>query len=178
MLRGGAGGCGAWCCDLEGLVGAGEGGCGGGRGQMRASRAGGGRRSDSNSGGQPATELHGSVAVRHGRGDLFAYKAPRRTDRIGPVVRHHASGSKKKPKRKGPGNPRGSFEFGLSSKEPVVSRGAPKLYVKQRSEVVAQLERTGQGCSIMRVGRCCYASSGVAERSDAPSARSPEPSLL
>jgi hypothetical protein len=95
----------------------------------------------------PAAER--AVAVRSGRGDLFASKAPRHPGRIGPVVRDQGNGSRKS-KRKAKKKP--GFEYGLASKEPVVSRGAPKLSVKQRREVVAQLERTGQGCSISRVG--------------------------
>ena len=117
---------------------------------MRAGREGRGRKSGRWEEGR-TTALHGSVAVRHGRGELFASKPPRRPDRMGPVACSHGNGSMKS-RRKGSSQTRGSFEYGLSSKEPVVSQGAPRLSVKQRREVVAQLERTGQGCSITRIG--------------------------
>lgn len=107
----------------------------------------------------------GSVTVRHGQGELFASKPPRRADRIGPVGCDHAGGSRKA-KRNASKKPEGAFEYGLVSKEPVVSRGAVRLSVKQRREVVAQLERTGQGCSITRLGGYHHTTICIANGSD------------
>jgi hypothetical protein len=95
------------------------------------------------------------VTVRHGRGELHTHGrsvATRRGGGIGPVVCAHGGRLERKGGRNGARVGGGGFEYGLEAKEPVVSRGAPRLSVKQRLEVVAQLERTGQGCSITRIG--------------------------
>ena len=132
---------------------------------MRVGQAAGGKKVGGGRLRREAAELPGSVTVRHGPGELFASKPPRRADRIGPVVCGHGGGSRKA-KRNASKKFEGAFEYGLVSKEPVLSRGAPRLSVKQRREVVAQLERTGQGCSIMRIGGYRHAALCIANGSD------------
>ena len=89
--------------------------------------------------------------MKVGRGDLLKGKAPRQPNTIGPVSVSRDNGSRKSKLK--PSGPRSaSLAYGLASKEPVVSSGGPIFSVKQRREVVAFLERSGQGCSISRVG--------------------------
>jgi hypothetical protein len=120
------------------------------------------------------------VTVRHGQGELHmsgrSVGAARRGGGIGQVVCEHAGRSERKGGRSGGRKGGGGFEYGLEAKEPVVSRGAPRLPVKQRHElVVAQLECTDQGCSITRIGGCHHANLCVAICSDCE--LSPRPSL-
>ena len=109
------------------------------------------------------------VTVRHGRGELHRHGrsvATRQGGGIGPTVCALGGRLERKGRLSGARKGGGGFEYGLEAKEPVVSRGAPKLSVKQRLEVVAQLERTGQGCSITRIGGWYHAKLCVAISSD------------